>query len=252
MIDCMLDSFVYEDGSYSTDDDTLVICIDPGHGGDEEGAKREYDGRMVYEKDIDLEIALYLRDYLEEYYNVDVVMTRYDDTGVSNTSRPELAKAQGADYYISIHNNAPYDEAASYTGCMVLVSCSHYQPADTTVPNLYYTEERLATGIIASLGNMGIGISNDFEASLTNGLLRRPYSPEGKAKSTKTYPDGSVADYYGQIRLCTEKGIPAIIIEHAYITTDTDYRSFLCSSEKRAALARADADAIASCLHLTK
>lgn len=240
------------EGALSTDDDPMIICIDAGHGGGQEGTYKDYHGTTVYEKDMDLVIALYLRDYLEEYYNVQVVMTRTSDIDVPNSERPDIAKNAGADYFISIHNNAPFDENDNFTGCMVLTSVSHYQPPHTSIPDLYESETRLARAVISSLGSIGIGISNDFDVSATGGILRRPYSPEGKANSTKTYPDGSVADYYGQIRFCTEYGIPAIIIEHAYVTTESDYMNYLSTDAQLRSLAFADAKAIADALHLRK
>lgn len=35
----------------------VVLCIDAGHGGETDGAKYEYDGVMVKEKDLNLQIA---------------------------------------------------------------------------------------------------------------------------------------------------------------------------------------------------
>lgn len=246
---------IYSDaaeGAFSTNDDPIVICIDPGHGGDQEGTYWDYDGKTVYEKDLNLVIALYLKSYLEEYYNVQVVMTRTTDINVPNSERPDIAKAANADYFISIHNNAPFEESYNYTGCMVIASVSHYQPADSKIPDLYATETRLAGFVIDQLRILGLDISPDFNVDKTSGILRRPYSPAGDAKTTKNYPDGSVADYYSQIRFNTEYGIPAIIIEHAYVTTESDYRKYLSSDEKLRSLAYADSQALANALHLRK
>ena len=62
--------------------DRIIICIDPGHGGAAAGFECTYDGAVVREKDLNLSIALKLRDELLEYENVDVIMTREDDTGI--------------------------------------------------------------------------------------------------------------------------------------------------------------------------
>ena len=78
------------------------IAIDAGHGGSD-------NGRMspsgVKEKDVNLAIALMLRDRLREELGVDVVMTRTDDALVPLDERVEKANAAGAQLFISIHCN---------------------------------------------------------------------------------------------------------------------------------------------------
>ena len=64
------------------------------------------------------------------------------------------------------------------------------------------------------------------------------------------YPDGSYADYYGLIRIGVEAGIPVVIVEHAYISNEQDYRAYLKYSESLQSLADADARGIAEALGL--
>jgi len=42
----------------------------------------------------------------------------------------------------------------------------------------------------------------------------------------------------------TEAGLPTIIIEHAFLSNENDYRNFLCTNDKLDALAKADAEGI--------
>jgi len=78
------------------------IAIDPGHGGTD-------NGRMgpsgVKEKDVNLAMALMLRDRLREELGVDVVMTRTDDVLVPLDERVQEANTAGAQLFISIHCN---------------------------------------------------------------------------------------------------------------------------------------------------
>ena len=53
--------------------DALTIVLDPGHGGVDPGASSD-DG-STNEKDITLKIAKYLRDYLNQYVNTNVLLT---------------------------------------------------------------------------------------------------------------------------------------------------------------------------------
>jgi N-acetylmuramoyl-L-alanine amidase len=79
------------------------IMLDPGHGGHDPGAIA--DG--LYEKDAALAIARALRDLLHRKHpELRVGMTREADEFIPLTRRPELAKAFGADLFVSIHLNA--------------------------------------------------------------------------------------------------------------------------------------------------
>ncbi len=77
-----------------------LICIDAGHGGAQFGA---ISPRGVYEKDLNLEVALKLRDELVKL-GKQVIMTREIDVDVSLQDR--VTKAAQADLFISLHHNA--------------------------------------------------------------------------------------------------------------------------------------------------
>lgn len=97
-----------------------VVAIDIGHGGNDPG-KVGVDGSL--EKDINLQIAKRLKAYLESS-DVEVVMTRDDDTGLYNASdsnkkmadmrkRCEIINEATPDLVISIHQNSYHQEAIS-------------------------------------------------------------------------------------------------------------------------------------------
>ena len=87
--------------------DTDMVIIDPGHGGEDEGCER--DG--VLEKDINLQLALALREELVERGFV-VILTRDTDIPLTLEERIELANNSGADIFVSIHQNAYEGEEA--------------------------------------------------------------------------------------------------------------------------------------------
>lgn len=94
-------------GTLLTDDYT--VCIDPGHGGYDPGAVVG----SVYEKNLNLTIALAIRDYLEGidplYPQFNVLMTRTSDVFVSLSARHDMANNGNADVFISIHCNTSGD-----------------------------------------------------------------------------------------------------------------------------------------------
>lgn len=90
-----------------------IVVIDVGHGGYDSG-KVSADG--LYEKDINLKIANYLRDYLIAQ-DMTVYLTRETDRGLydenaSNKKRSDMNNRiaffaeKSADYVISIHQNS--------------------------------------------------------------------------------------------------------------------------------------------------
>lgn len=90
-----------------------TVFLDPGHGGTDEGCAR--DG--VLEKDLNLAIALLVRDKLKEQ-GYQVIMARETDIYVAKEDRVKAANQSGADIYISIHQNAT-DEGAEVSGMEV-------------------------------------------------------------------------------------------------------------------------------------
>lgn len=78
----------------------VTVMIDPGHGGEDPGTT----SGTVDEKEITLETALLVKDYLEEC-GVNVIMTREDDTFINKYDRAALANEKEADLFLSIHCN---------------------------------------------------------------------------------------------------------------------------------------------------
>lgn len=76
------------------------VVIDPGHGGKDNGAQTLY-----REKDLNLAIALKLRDELKKRGFV-VFMTREKDTFLELEQRTAIAEKVKADIFISIHCNS--------------------------------------------------------------------------------------------------------------------------------------------------
>ncbi len=78
------------------------IVVDAGHGGKDPGAISVYGD---FEKDINLKVALYLRDFLLSV-GADVKMTRQEDIFLPLEERTRIANSERAEVFISIHSNA--------------------------------------------------------------------------------------------------------------------------------------------------
>lgn len=82
--------------------DGMVVCVDAGHGGSDSGATGVCG---ILEKDVNLDVALMLRDRLESE-GAHVVMTRDGDYYIPLEDRCQIANDHGADIFISIHCNS--------------------------------------------------------------------------------------------------------------------------------------------------
>jgi len=79
-----------------------TVVIDPGHGGEDEGARGM---RGLVEKDLVLDVAGRLATRLRAQ-GLRVVMTREDDATVPLETRTSIANDAGGDLFVSIHANA--------------------------------------------------------------------------------------------------------------------------------------------------
>lgn len=91
-----------------------LVAIDPGHGGEDLGSTRQ----GLYEKDANLNIALYLKKELEDA-GYAVFMIRDTDVTIDNKERPAAAIAAKADIYVSIHLNSLENNSDATQGAEV-------------------------------------------------------------------------------------------------------------------------------------
>ena len=186
-----------------------VIVIDPGHGyssgGWYTGCSYTYDGVPIYEDVVVMKIARYLKDILEAN-GVEVHLTREENTMPSPSleQRVLLAKNVGASALVSIHLNA--SESASAHGLMAMTAkVGSYNPDNAQ------KGQNLANTILDELMKLGFGQNY--------GLYIRDID------DGTTYPDGSLADYYGICRYGQIYNVPSIIIEHGFLSNESDYRN---------------------------
>ena len=116
-------------------DSRQVVCLDPGHGGDDVGAV--YKNNSRFEKDDNLNLALKVKAELEQK-DVKVIMTREDDTYVSLKNRCKTANRGRADLFVALHRNSSSDG----TGMEIWIK-------DKPLPE----EEKLANDILNALAN---------------------------------------------------------------------------------------------------
>lgn len=194
-----------------------VIVIDPGHGGPDGGAG----GDGVVEKDIALEVAQDLKDYLQQAGAL-VLMTREKDTDLADedtkglsrrktedlNQRVEFVKKADPDLLISLHLNA--------------IPSSRWHGAQTFFQPRLEESEQLAkfiqgslrhhlentTRIAKAINNVYLLKSVDVPAALVEiGFLSNP--TEKELLSNEPYQKKTAASIYeGILRYYTKEPVP--------------------------------------------
>ena len=213
----------------------IVVALDPGHDNKHGGTS----GSGLTEQELTLKIANYAKAELETYNGVKVYMTRtsascpYPETGSSGAcieKRVQAAAVTGAKIYVSLHLNSG---SASANGAEVII------PNTSWKPELSTQGKELAQKILDELTAVG--------------LNKRPTPIYSKDTTVgEKYPDGSISDYFAVQINAKEKGIPGIIVEHAFLSNANDVNNFLKTEEGLKKLGVADATGIAKYLGLSK
>jgi N-acetylmuramoyl-L-alanine amidase len=95
---------------------TKLVILDPGHGGEDHGAK----GPGINEKMVVLDVALKAEEALRRYSDISVRLTRRDDRFVPLQERTNLANDYTAAAFVSLHTNASPDSKAEGVETYVL------------------------------------------------------------------------------------------------------------------------------------
>ena len=192
--------------------ENIVIVIDPGHGGDQEGGM--YDAFV--EKEMTLITAKAMKEELEQYEGVTVYLTREDDRKMSLEDRVAYAKEKNADMLFCLHYNLSKDHNTLF-GAECWVSAF----------DKYYSEGYSFADIeIKALEELGL------------------YS---RGIKTRLNDDGD--DYYGIIRHAREQDLTCVLIEHCHMDHGND-RPFCEGRKQWEAFGRLDADCAAKYFHL--
>lgn len=212
--------------------DHYIVVLDPGHGtidtdGYDPGADHKFsDGTKFVEADLAMKIANYVKKELEKYSDITVYMT-HETVGASKAinmtlnERVDFAANKHADLLISLHLNA-FDYETAH-GAEVLVPRTGRYNSEVAE-----NAHKVANNILKRLVSLGL-----YDRGLKE-----------SDSSNEVYPDGSKADYFAIIRGGQKVGIPAIIVEHAFLTGTAD-KQFLNNEASIKNLAKADAYGIA-------
>ncbi len=187
-------------------DDSVIIVIDPGHGGENLGAEYE----DYTEKEMTLIVAEAMKEELEQYEGITVYLTRTGDEDLSLEERCEYAASVNADFLFCLHFNM--SEYHTLFGAETWISAFGEQYSRG------YAFADIEIGLLQEMGLYSRGI--------------------------KTRLNDKGEDYYGIIRHSTERNMPCVLIEHCHLDQEND-QPFYDNQEKLEAFGRLDAEAVA-------
>src|SRR5665648_29144 len=166
-----------------------MIVIDIGHGGSDTGAiGNKGTSNELYEKDVNLEVGLKVKELLDQA-GARYIFTRESDVSVPLYDRPALANDSDADILVSIHNNS-FDTA---------------KPEGTEV--IYYSkvdEQGLDEGALYGIYSKNIAVLVQKEIVAILGTANRG------AKESE------------HLAILRRSSMPAIIIEGAFMSNPGD------------------------------
>ena len=188
----------------------VQVVIDPGHGGDEEGAVAE---SGLTEAELNLDLARRTAAELTRR-SISVALTRNGDYRIPIRVRSALADALAPAAFVSIHHNTPASAPSPTPGTEVFVQSSSEQ--SRRLGGVLYED------VVAALGNFDV----EWTARTDAGVL--------------TVLDDQGDDSYGINRYPTT---PSALVEMAYLGNPRE-AALLATDEYRDAAAVALADGL--------
>ncbi len=191
-----------------------TVVLDPGHGGDENGAMGS---AGLTEKEVNLDVALEAAERLRSE-GIGAVVTRTADYRATLAFRARFAAAAHASALVSIHHNADPDGPLP-------------RPGTETYFQYRSPESRRLAGLL-------------FE-EVAAALARFPASWVGDTDAgAKWRLNSAGADYYGILRRPAESGVVASLAELAFVSNPSE-EALLRREDVRREEARAVARALA-------
>lgn len=214
-----------------------LVVIDPGHGGFDPGAG----AGPVKEKAVALAIALALRDRLLEQGGIRVALTRDDDSFVTLSERPGIARQLGADLFVSIHADSADADGARGASVYILSERGSSEAAARFAAR----ENRADT-----VNGVSLSQTSDAVGAILLDLSQREAQAGslGAAELFLREIRGKVPLHYDTVEsaalaVLKAPDIPSILFETGYISNDQDAR-YLNSPEGRRTIVDAAAQAI--------
>lgn len=212
-----------------------TIVIDPGHGGEEDGARG---ARGTLEKTLTLAVARRLKSALEASLGARVLLTRDDDRTLPLDERAAFANNNKADVFLSLHANASLRRTAAGAEVFFL----SLDRADEEARRVAESEG-VAMPVFGG-GTREIDVIL-WEMAQTRHLAQSAElakAIEGQLRAA--VPMSPRAVQQAPFRVLVGANMPAVLVELGYLTNG-EQESALASAPFQTRLAQAISDAVA-------
>ncbi len=215
-----------------------LVVIDAGHGGHDPGAS----GAGYVEKSLVLGLSRNLRDELLQGGGIRVAMTREDDRYLTLAERVQIARALGADLFLSIHADSA-GEQDSVRGASIYVLSEEANSEAAARFAQRENEADLVNGTLLSAE------TDNVNAILVELAQRRTAESSGEFADLIIREGEGVMPFHPQARRSAALGVlrapdvPSVLFEAGFISNPAEARR-LSSAEGQRAFARSMAQAI--------
>ncbi len=224
----------------AAEDGRFTVVIDPGHGGIDPGAEQS----GLVEKDLMLTFARELKDVLMREGDVDVVLTREDDSFVSLERRVAIAHQVGAGLFLSLHADA-LSEGRAHGATVYTLSDSASDKASEAL-----AERHERSDLLAGVDLTG---ADDVVADVLMDLARLETQPRAEQLARAIQlglrenglPLNSRPIRAAGFSVLKSPDIPSALLELGFLSSERD-RANIADPAWRARMAQAVSDAIAA------
>ncbi|MDX1730243.1 MAG: N-acetylmuramoyl-L-alanine amidase [Aurantimonas coralicida] len=219
----------------------LKVVLDAGHGGVDKGAVSK---TGTLEKEINLAMALALRDALQARGDVEVTLTRDDDTFIPLEERAAIGRRERADLFISIHaDSIRYADLRGATVYTLSETASDElsreiaaseNAADRFAGEEWQRDEPTVFDILLDLTRREtVSFSEHFAASLVRDLRREDIRLINRPKRSAGF------------KVLTAPDVPSVLVELGFLSNREDEKLLTDAAwreDTAAAIARAVMD----------
>lgn len=194
-----------------------LVVLDPGHGGIDPGAENN----GIREADLMLTFARELKELLLRDGEFDVVMTRDGDDFIPLETRIKIARAAGADVFVSLHADAVNEGEA--TGATVYTLAE--EASDDAAQALAERHDRSEI-----LAGVDLSAQDDLVAGILMDMARTETMPriERLADALRDSIQGAGLPVHANGRqtagfsVLKSPDIPSVLLELGFISSDND------------------------------